>query len=343
MRIYIRPIAFVSCLVISALSSACERDGEVPESKPLILYCSVDEAFAREVIEAYQQRTGQRVSAIFDTEAGKTTGLVNRIISEAASGRPRADVFWSSELFNTILLGRRGLLEPYDSPTAADIPQRYRDSEHRWTALAARARVLAFDPKRTNASDIPNRWEALADPEYAKRFSLANPLFGTTRGHVAAMFALWGPERGRGFLTRLRNGQALISDGNSSAVRAVIAGSVEFGATDTDDVWVAQRGGASLDLVYPDMGDGGTLLIPCSVAIVKGSDNLSASRKLADYLVSAEVERMLAESDSRNIPVRRSLRQQLGLKWPPESQVTFDATADAMDEAVSAVREILIR
>jgi len=343
LRVHIWPIGFISCLVILAVSGACKRDGEVPNSDPLVLYCSVDEAFARNVIEAYQQRTGQRVSTIFDTEAGKTTGLVNRISSEAASGRPRADVFWSSELFNTILLGRKGLLQPYDSPAAADIPQRYRDPEHRWTALAARARVLAFDPKRTNASDIPNRWEDLAEPASARRFTLANPLFGTTRGHVAAMFALWGPERGRTFLTRLREGEALISAGNSSAVRAVIARSAEYCATDTDDVWVAQRGGASLDLVYPDMGDGGTLLIPCSVAIVKGSDNLPASRKLVDYLVSAEVEKMLAESDSRNIPVRRALREQLGLEWPPESQVTFDAIADAMDDAVSAVREILIR
>jgi iron(III) transport system substrate-binding protein len=323
--------------------SACDPQQTPTADAELVLYCSVDEGFANGVIRAFEERTGGHVSARFDTEAGKTTGLVNRIISEAASGRPRADVFWSSELFNTILLARRGLLQPYDSPAAADIPMRYKDAEHRWTACAARARVLAYDPARTPAAALPPRWEALAKPEYAGRLALANPLFGTTRGHVAAMFALWGPERARAFLIGLRDGGASIADGNSATVRAVIAGHVDFAATDTDDVWVAQKSGASLDLLYPDMGDGGTLLIPCSVAILKGSDNVSASRKLVDYLVSAEVERALARSDSRNIPVRTALREELGIDCPPESKVEFDAVADAMDEATRAVREILIR
>ncbi len=332
------------CAVLVALAGpGCKRSQDAVLTDKLIVYCSVDEAFARGVLNTFSTRTGIELSVVFDSEAGKTTGLVNKIISEAAAGRPRADVFWSSELFSTIMLGRKGLLEPYDSPAAADIPARFKDAGHRWTAMAARARVLAFDPQVVKPEDVPKRWEQLATSELAKRTAIANPLFGTTRGHVAAMFALWGPDRARAFLKRLRDGGAHITDGNSSAVRAVINGSVTLAATDTDDVWVARRSGASLDLVYPDMGDGGTLLIPCSVAIIKGTAHREAPRKLVDFLVSAEVERILAESDSRNVPVRSSLLAALGMTRPPESKVDFDAVADAMDEAVAAVREILIR
>ena len=318
-----------------------ERDADAPQ--PLIVYCSVDEGFARAVLDSFTKRTGIALAPVFDSEAGKTTGLVNRIMREAEAGRPRADVFWSSELFNTILLARRDLLEPYDSPAASDIPARYRDSQHRWTAVAARARVLAFDPKRVARGDLPTTWESLAEPRFASRLALANPLFGTTRGHVAAMFALWGPKRGRAFLTGLRDGGVSLVDGNSSAVRMVVDGRALLAATDTDDVWLAQKSGASLDLVYPDMGDGGTLLIPCSVAIVRGAPHGQRARRLVDFLVSARVERMLAKSDSRNIPVRESLRIELGLPAPPQSAIAFGAVADAMDEAVSIAREILIR
>lgn len=345
MRCKRQRIFAVVSLVATVLSlvAGCQRQ-EGREAPPsLIVYCSVDEAFGRSVLDRFEQKTGIDVQVVFDTEAGKTTGLVNRIISEAAAGRPRADVFWSSELFNTILLARKGLLTGYDSPAAVDIPARFKDKEHRWTALAARARVLAFDPKRTSRDQVPASWEALARADVAPRLALANPLFGTTRGHVAAMFALWGPDRGRAFLTGLREGGALVVDGNSTAVRTVIAERADFAATDTDDVWVAQRSGASLDLVYPDMGDGGTLLIPCSVAIVSGAPHAERARALVDYLVSAEVERLLAESDSRNLPVRAALREAMKIAWPPESKVTYDAVADAMDEAVAAVREILIR
>ena len=334
--------------IVLALAG-CERTGE-PQgnavekaARQVTVYCSVDEVFARGVLDRYQERTGTRVSAVFDSEAGKTTGLVNRIIHEAEAGRPRADVFWSSELFNTILLARQGLLAPYDSPPAADIPARFKDGQHHWTALAVRGRVIAFDPTKITPEDLPTSWEELADPKFAAVTAIANPLFGTTRGHVAAMFALWGPERGRAFLTRLRDGGANVVDGNSTAVRAVIAGRVKIAATDTDDVWVAQQAGATLDLRYLDMGDGGTLLIPCSVAIVNGAPHDEAARQLVDYLVSAEVERMLAESDSRNVPVRAALRTELNVAWPPETKIAFDAVANAMDEATKAAREILLR
>ncbi len=352
----------------------CNRSGSTASQDRLVVYCSVDETFARGVFETYKQRTGQDVSVVFDTEAGKTTGLVNRIVSEDQSGRPRADIFWSSELFNTILLARQGLLVSYDAPAAKDIPDRYRDKQHRWTATAARARVLAFDPVRVlkvkTAMDHrleagatheqgdrdhvlkagaalvqrpPDRWEQLAEPEYAAGLAMANPLFGTTRGHLAAMFALWGGSRGRAFLTSLRDGGVRVVDGNSSAVRAVLSGRARMAATDTDDVWMAQRSGASLDLVYPDMGDGGTLLIPCSVAIVKGCARRNRAQQLVDFLVSPEVERMLANSDSRNIPVRGWLRDELGIVQPEASSVSYEAVADAMDEAVAAAREILLR
>ena len=132
-------------------------------------------------------------------------------------------------------------------------------------------------------------------------------------------------------------------DGNSAAVRALIAGRVEFAMTDTDDVWVAQREGASLDLRYLDLGDGGTLLIPCSAAIIKGGPGREAAESVVNFLVSAEVERMLARSDSRNIPVREALRKELSLTLPPVSRVKPEAVADAMDAAIEAAREILIR
>ncbi len=334
-----------SAVIALAAGAGCERSDRSDESAPsrLVVYCSVDEAFARGVLERFEADTGVTVDVIYDSEAGKTTGLVNRIIRESQSGRPRADLFWSGELFNTIRLARMGLLEPYDSPAAAGIPGRYRDREHRWTALAARARVIAFDPAKTPPSELPVRWADLAEKRFAARTAIANPLFGTTRGHVAAMFALWGNKRGREFLTKLRDGGATIADGNSATVRAVLAGRAALAATDTDDVWVAQRAGGSLDLRYLDMGDGGTLLIPCSVALVRGGPNSRAARRLVDFLVSAEVERLLAQSDSRNIPVREALRRELSLAWPAESKVGFERIVDAMDEADRAVREILIR
>jgi len=252
-------------------------------------------------------------------------------------------VFWSGELFGTMRLAESGLLASYQPAPAAEIPARFCDAANRWIATSARARVLAFDPDTTPRDRAPMRWEDLAKPEVAPQVAIANPLFGTTRGHVAAMFALWGPDRGQVFLRGLRDHGALVLDGNSATVRAVIDGRARYAVTDSDDVYAARRAGATLDFVLPDMGDGGTLLIPCSVGLVKGGVSAEHGKKLIDYLASAEVERMLAQSDSRNIPVRESLRNELQMAWPAETRIEFQKVVEALDAADRSVREILVR
>jgi iron(III) transport system substrate-binding protein len=322
------------------LVATCALSGCADEER-LVVYCSVDETFAREVLSRFEDKTGLTVDAVFDTEAGKTTGLVKRIRAEGSS--PRADVWFSGELFHTIALGREGLLAGYDSPAAADIPQLYRDPQHRWTAIGLRGRVLAYDSARVDAKDLPTHWEQLSEERFAARTAFANPLFGTTCGHVAAMFALWGEERGRAFLTNLRSNGGRMVDGNSAAVRAVLDGQVAMCMTDTDDVRVAQARLPSLKQRFLDLGDGGTLLVPSSVAILQNCAHPEQAERLVDFLVSAEVERMLAESPSGNIPVRADLCRELDMPVPPTTQLRYEQIVDSMEGATSAVREILIR
>lgn len=316
--------------------SGCEQPPSV------VLYTSVDQQFAQHILQLFEQRTGIHVETAFDTEAGKTTGHLRRLQREKA--RPRCDVWWSSEVFATIELARGGVLEAYVSPGAADIPVAWKDRQGRWTALAARARVLAFNTKRVSKSDLPTTWRDLADPKWAARLAVANPQFGTTRGHLAAMFAYWGNDAGRAFLQTLRDANAALVDGNSQAVRLVAGGRADICMTDTDDVWVAQRRNEPIDLVYPRLAaDAPVVWIPCSVARVRGGPNPEAARRLIDFLVSAEVERALAESDSRNVPVRAALRKELELTGPAPQAIDFERVADALPVAMRAARDILLR
>lgn len=335
--------AVIAAICLCVLAGCDRGDKQAKPSQVVVVYCSVDEDIARPILKRYQEQTGVAVDAVFDSEAGKTTGLVQRLIAEAKSGRVRADIFWSSEVFNTVALAKLEILELYQPKTAGDIPARFVDPQHRWTGLAVRARVLAFDPRRTTAAEVPNQWHYLGQPEIAHRTALANPLFGTTRGHVAAIFALDGEAKGRAFLEALRGGGATMVDGNSAAVRAVIDGRVDFAATDSDDVWMARRAGESIDMVFPSLGEAGTLLIPCTVALVRSGKAAEPARRLVDFLVSSDAERLLAESTAQFIPVRESLRSALGVEWPGETVVDYDAVAAVLPASETAVREILIR
>ncbi|MDM8006135.1 MAG: extracellular solute-binding protein [Phycisphaerae bacterium] len=332
--------AIVSALsvVVCAFLTGCDPSNDRPV---VTLYTSVDEPFAREVIAAFEKESGIRVALKIDSEAGKTTGLVRRI--EAERSRPQADVFWSSELFNTIKMGQQGLLAEY-RPAAVGIPDRYKDPSGRWTAFGLRARVLAFNTSKVKPEELPTRWRDMADSRWAGALGVADPRFGTTRGHFAAFLAAWGEPAYVEFVDQLSKtlGDKL-QDGNATAARAVGRGELLVCATDTDDVYVRQDAQEPIDMVFPDMGDGGTLLIPNSVAMIANAPHPDTARKLMDFLTSEQTERMLAQSDSRNYPVRESLRKELNITLPSETKLTFDQIADAMDKAIELAGRKLIK
>ncbi len=328
---------FISMSFFLALCG-CGRGAE----ETVILYTSVDQRFAQQVIRDFEQQTNITVKTVFDSEAGKTTGLLRRLRRER--DEPRCDVWWSSEVFGTIELAREKLLSPYASPAAHDIPALWKDPDGRWTALAARARVIAFDPQRVSRNALPRTWHDLVASDQLNSCAIANPNFGTTRGHVAAMVAFWGPQSASNLLQNLRDSNAAIADGNAHAVRLVANGSARFCLTDTDDVWVAQQRGDSLALIYPTLDDDLPVCwIPCTVAHVRNGPNPENARKLIDYLVSATVERALANSDSHNVPVRAQLHQELLPDSPAPEPLDFERIADALPDADRLAREILLR
>jgi len=99
----------------------------------VVVYTSLDQIFSEPVLRDFERLTGIKVRAVYDVEAAKTTGLVNRLIAEKK--RPKCDVFWNSEIGRTIVLKRKGVLTPYCSPSALDIPPIFKDKEGSWTGF----------------------------------------------------------------------------------------------------------------------------------------------------------------------------------------------------------------
>jgi iron(III) transport system substrate-binding protein len=107
-----------------------------------------------------------------------------------------------------------------------------------------------------------------------------------------------------------------VVDGNSVVRDMVARGELKAGLTDTDDAQVAVDKGAPVAVIFLDQSssDGlGTLLIPNTVAVVKGAPHPAAARKLVDYLLTAQVEERLARSGSAQMPVRPSVEVPAGV------------------------------
>lgn len=267
----------------------------------VVVYTSVDQVFSEPVLRRFEETTGVRLRAVYDTEETKSTGVLNRLIAEAA--HPQADVFWSGDPVRPFLLVERGLVEPYASAQAEKIPPQFKEAGGTWTGFAARARVLLVNRERLGNRPMPRSVRELADPRWRGEAAIANPVFGTTTMHVAAWCSAWGEGETKAFLDSLKENHVRIASSNGEVKRLVAAGEVTVGLTDTDDAFVALQSGAPVEVVHPDQDGMGTLVMPTVVVRIRGGPNGELAQQLIDYLLSAEVETMLAESGA-HMPLR---------------------------------------
>jgi iron(III) transport system substrate-binding protein len=285
-------------------AAAAGLTGCKPSGREVVAYTSVDQVFSEPVFRAFEQKAGVRVRAVYDTEETKSTGVLNRLIAEAQN--PQADVFWSGDPVRPFQLVKRGLVQPYLSSQAGGLPANARASDGTWTGFAARARILLVNKARVSASDMPQSIQALNSSRWRSQIALANPLFGTTTMHVAALFSIWGEARTRSFLDEMKANGVRVASSNGEVKRLVAAGEVAFGLTDTDDATDALREGANVQVVYPDQDELGTLVMPTSVVLLRRAPHAETGRVLIDYLLSAEVEQRLAESAAQ-MPLRAGI------------------------------------
>ena len=282
--------------------SACGSSDSVTEaSRSVTIYVSTDRVFSEPVLEEYQRRSGVMVNAVYDTEETKSTGLANRLIAE--TNRPQADVFWSNEPVRTLVLKSRRILAPYRSPNAQGIPAALRDPDGYWTGFSARMRVIAYNTKIVSAEQAPRSVLDLADPTWNGQVAIADPRFGSTSFHVAALYTVLGDDKADDFFRRLKANRVRVVDGNSVVRDLVVRGDVKVGLTDTDDVNVALEAGEPIGMVLPDRDGVGVPMMPNMVSLVADGPRPDEGRLLIDYLLSPDVERQLAQSEAVQIPL----------------------------------------
>src|SRR5262245_1366846 len=292
-------------LVLTVSLASCGRSTTGAGS--VVVDTSVDDVFARPVCARFEKQTGIEVKLVPDTEETKSTGLLGRLIAEKE--RPQADVFWSGDPVRTAVLKKHGGTAAYQSPSAKGLPPEYSDPGHHWTGFSARARVLLINTQHEaiKQGSMPQSVRDLADPRFKGQACLANPLFGTTTVHAAALFEVLGEAKAKQFFEDLRaNGTRMLSS-NGEVRRRVSNGEFAFGLTDTDDAAEAIRDGKPVKMVFPaDEKEKafGTLVIPNAVALIARGPNPENGKKFIDYLLRPETEAELARGGAAQIPLR---------------------------------------
>ena len=289
----------ISFFIILILHSCNNNKNEV------VVYTTVDRIFSEPVLKDFEKESGIKVRAVYDTEETKSTGVLNRIIAE--KDNPQCDLFWSGDPVRTVVLKNKGILTSYKSHLADDINPVFKDPESYWIGFSARARVLIYNKKFLTDSLVPQSVFDLTKKEYKGKIAIANPLFGTTTFHIAALFSVLGDEKAKQFLNDLKNNEVVIATSNGDVKKRVMQGEVFCGLTDTDDAFEAMKENSNIGIVFPDQKGIGCLIMPNTVSLIKNSPNPENAEKLEDYLLSKQTEEKLEKSCAQ-MPLHKGVR-----------------------------------
>jgi iron(III) transport system substrate-binding protein len=273
----------------------------------VVVYCALDQPYAEPIIKSFEHETGIRVKTVYDSEAVKTAGLVNRILTEQK--RPQCDVFWNNEKLRIVVLAQRNALESYRSPRWKERNLPHDEKNELWSEFSARLRVIVYStapemikkwklPLKSSSSEL--QW--LLDPKYKGMIAIAHPLFGTT----STQFLDWIQQERRAnlkpesWLQKVIDQKPILCNGNSDVVRRVAAGQAAFGFTDSDDVLAAKSHGDPVDFLIPNSEP---LLIPNTIALIRSAPHRKEAEAFIDYVLSEKTEIALAQGISKQIPL----------------------------------------
>ncbi len=315
-------------LLISIFAFSCSTDKET-----VVVYTSVDQVFSQPILDDFEAEIGINVKAIYDTEETKSTGVLNRLIAEKDNSQ--CDLFWSGDPIRTIILKNKGITRAYKSVAAEGIDAIFKDADNHWTGFSARARVLIYNKSMLKDSLIPESIFDLTKKEYKGNFAIANPLFGTTTFHIAALFSSLGDAKAMQLLYDLKNNNVVIATSNGDVKKRVISGKVACGLTDTDDAFEAIKEGADVGIVFLDQQNGfGSLIMPNTICLIKNSPNQTNAQILADYLLSKGVEAQLAISCAQ-MPLHKGVvvpNDVPSLDNIKAMDIDYDSTAQKLEE-----------
>ena len=268
-----------AALALSALltATACGSTSAAPGAQPdaersITVYNAQHEELTQAWADAFTAESGIEVVL----RNGDDSELGNQIVQEGAASP--ADVFLTENSPAITLVDNAKLLAPVDQATLDQVPAAYRPSSGRWTGIAARSTVFAYNPSKLTEDQLPASLMDLADASWKGRWA-ASPSGADFQAIVSAVLALKGRDATAAWLRAMKE-NSVAYKGNSTVMKAVNAGEIPAGVI-YHYYWFGDQAGTkenseNVKLHYFKNAD------PGAFVSVSGGGVLASSQKSAD-------------------------------------------------------------
>jgi iron(III) transport system substrate-binding protein len=216
-----------------------------------------------------------------------STGVITaRLLAE--KDNPRADMIWGLGASSVALFSTMDMLVPYAPKGLDQIKPAFRASKNppAWTGMDAWLAVICFNTVEGGKKNLPKptSWADLANPVYKDSVVMPNPASsGTGYQAVYAWIQLMGEAQAWEFMDKLHQNIAVYTHSGSAPCVQAAKGERTIGIGFDMRGAKEKTAGAPIDIILAKEGAPWDME---ATAIVKGTKNLEAAQKLADFAIS---------------------------------------------------------
>ena len=247
-----------------------------------------------------QEEWCQAMVAAFEEEFGVDTNYVRLSSGEAlarlsaGAEAPEFSVWWGGPADGFVAANEDGLLEAYDSPNAANIPEDLKGTDGIWTGVYVGALGFCSNTARLGelSVDVPTSWDDLTDPALAGEIAIAHPASSGTA--YTALFSqvlrLGGEDEAIEYAQAVHPN--ILQYTSSGAAPAEMAGRGEVAVSvvfSHDCVRNIDAGFTDLEVSFPEEGTGYEI---GGVALVANGPEPNAAKAWIDWALTPEVQEL---------------------------------------------------
>ena len=257
-----------------------------------------------------------------------TTDLISQLSGEMGPDHTNplsVDMLLVAEPAYSLELKDYGYLHKYDIAAKDNLRFAY-DPDGYWYPVRVCNMVLAYNPEKHSADELPHSFKAFAeDPSVKGRISMGNPLTsGTAFAAVCALTEKYGLE----YLDALRANGVMIESGSTALSKLE---SDECSVIMILEESVLQRrhdNGSKLAVIYPEDGN---IMIPSTAMIVaeekSANVNTEACEAVADWFFSEAGQKAIVagymhsvlkdfpEVPYDSVPTEKLIESDMGVNW----------------------------
>jgi iron(III) transport system substrate-binding protein len=244
------------------------------------------------VYKMWEQLTGMRV----DLTKISHLDAMEKLLSQ--KNDPQFDLMITNTNAEPEIVRESGVFEPYRAKVATEYADWLRAPDYSWLSISAwpRTAMVNWATMGRDPAKWPKRFEDLAAPEFKDKVLISSIQESIVTSYFAAMRVAKGDQWTARAIDRVLDNGARIYKSHAQTRNALVREGYGVALVNSSNAHVFFLEGNAVSEAWLDQEPGGlgTLVETHTTAVVRGARNGAAARDFVDFILSKEIQEMLA-------------------------------------------------